>query len=155
MTEEYNLTEEETEKIACAINHYLRPDYWRITDVYTIIENRILIDDENMIWKYPCPCQNIYLDEDAYAVNFGRQYVFTTYYNEHGEALVDHEGHIDTNPDPEDVDHYTSKVYYDFRDEIPVVPVDFEGDTSLANVLVYLGDYEWKRSDSGGGGIRG
>ena len=153
MTQEYTLTEEETEKIACAINHYLESQYLRITDVYSVIENRELVEENPNIWAYHCPCQTIYLDDNAYAVNCGRQYVSKIYYNSDGEALVDSQGKIDTNPNPNDVDHMVAKVYYDFRSEIPVIPVDFEGDTSLANVLTPLGDYEWKRTEPGGGGI--
>jgi len=73
----YELTEEETEQIACAINHYLQSQYRRITDIYAVIENRELVEEG--IWKYPCPCQTIYLDDNAYAVNAGRQIVTSTY----------------------------------------------------------------------------
>jgi hypothetical protein len=147
------LSEEETEKIACAINHYLQPQYSRITDIYSVIETRQEI--EPGIWAYYCPCQTIYLDDDAYAVNCGRQYVEKIYYNPYGEALLDENYHYIQNPDPSEYASYTAKVYYDPRDPIPALPPDAEGDTSITNVMIYLGEYEWQRNGSGGGGVRG
>jgi hypothetical protein len=152
----YEITEEEAEKIACAIRHYLLPEYLPIVDVYAVIENRQLVDDDPLIWAYHCPCQTVYLDDAAYAVNCGRQYVSRVYFNEYDEIIMDQQTmNIAQDLAPEEYDHMTAKVYYDFREEIPIIPFGFDGDTSLVNVLTLLGSYEWKREESGGGGVRG
>lgn len=155
MTDEtYEITEDEAEKIAIAIRHYLRGEYLRILDVYSVIENRELVDDDPVIWAYHCPCQTVYLDEDAYAVDCGRQYVSRVYYNEEGEIIMDQQTqNIAQDLSPDEYDHMTANVYYDFRDEIPIIPLGFDGDKSLANVLTPLGTYEWKRDKPGGGGL--
>lgn len=153
---DYEITEEEAEKIACAIRHYLHPDYLHIVDVYSVIENRQLVDDDPVIWAYHCPCQSIYLDDDCYAVDCGRQYVARVYYNEYGEVIMDQQTqNIAQDLEPGEYDHMTATVYYDFRDEIPIIPFGFEGDTSIINVVTLIGSYEWKRDESGGGGVRG
>lgn len=153
MTTEYILTEEETEKIACAINHYLQSQYLRITDVYSVIEQRELVGEEPNVWAYNCPCQTIYLDDDAYAVNWGKQIVEKIFFNEHGEILLDQTGQFIKEAEPQEYDHYVAKVYYDPRTEVTVPEQDFEGDVNTLPSYIYLGDYEWKRTTPGGGGI--
>lgn len=153
MTDEYTLTEEETEKIACAINHYLQSQYLRITDVYAVIENRELLDEDEQVWAYHCPCQTIYLDNEAYAVDWGRQVVEKIFFNEHGEILVDQTGQFIKEAEPSEYDHYIARVYYDPREEITVPEEGFQGDVNTLPDYIYLGDYEWKRDKPGGGGI--
>ena len=51
------LSDDEIEEIACAIRHYLLSKYMPITDVYASIDNRVLIDDDPVIYAYHCPCQ--------------------------------------------------------------------------------------------------
>lgn len=135
------LTDEEKEDIACAIRHYLLSKYFPITDIYTVIDNRVLLDDDPVIYAYYCPCQTIYLDENYYAVRCGRQYI--EYYDSEGKSVEEGEEY-----DPE-----KSMVTYDFRDEIPYTPIGFDGDTSIGAAMTRLGSYEWKRSKPGGGGI--
>lgn len=149
------LSEEETEKIACAINHYLQPQYSRITDIYTVIENRrqVPTQDESIIWAYDCPCQTVYLDEDAYAVDCGRQVVEKIFFNEHDEILVDQTGQFIKEAEPEDYDHMIAKVYYDPREDITPPEQDFQGDVNTLPSYIYLGEYEWQRTKPGGGGI--
>lgn len=157
MTDEtYEITEDEADKIATAIRHYLLPDFLNITDVYSVIANRELIDEDPNIWAYHCPCQTVYLDDECYAVDCGRQYVSRVYFNEYDEVIMDQEiNNIAQDLAPGEYDHMVARVYYDFRDEIPVIPFGYEGDTSLINVVTLLGSYEWKRDESGGGGVRG
>lgn len=149
---EYILSEEETETIACAIRHYLQPQYLRITDVYNVIANREQVEEG--IWAYNCPCQTVYLDDNAYAVDCGRQYVSRVYYNEHGEVLVNQQTMtLIEDPAPSEYETMTAKVYWDPREDITPLDPTYDGDQSIINALVYLGDYEWKRTEPGGGGI--
>jgi hypothetical protein len=99
---------------------------------------------------YPCPVQKIYLDEENYAVTYDRQTVWTVYLNEEGNVLCDTTSNNPT--PPQEYDSVKREVYYDFRETIPDTPVD---DDVNANVATFVADYEWKRSNSGGGGVRG
>ena len=137
------LTDDEIEEIACAIRHYLLSKYMPITDVYASIDNRVLIDDDPVIYAYYCPCQTIYLDENSYAVECGRQHI--EFNDSEGKPVID----------GGDYDPEKSIVTYDFRDNIGYLPPDFDGDTSIGAAMTLLGSYEWKRSKSGGGGVRG
>ena len=151
MTEEeiYNLTEEERDEIKSALWHYLLDKYRRITDLDAVINQRTEVTSG--IYEYPCPCQTVYLDENAYAVTYGRQTVGTRYIND--DELVAYT--TDTNPTPPE-EEYTKvirSVFYDFREETPTVPENYTGDVGY--IPTKLGPYEWKRSNSGGGGVIG
>ena len=149
------LTREETEKIATALFHYHRNRYRRITDYYKVITQRTEVAEG--IYKYPCPVQDIYLDEECYAVEHGKQHVIKYYYDENDEIIVDQNGHLVEDLEEGEYAYMEGEVYYDFRkeDEIPEVPDGYDGDGSLINVFTLVGDYEWKRSTAGGGGVVG
>ena len=147
-----NITDDEREQIKCALWHYHRSKYHRITDYNKVINNREEIEEG--VFYYPCPLQDVYLDDTFYAVTHDRQFVNTLYFTEDNEIIMD--GDVPAQDLPEgSYDHVESTVYYDFRDERPEVEPGYTGDTSMANVYVRLGSREWKRSDSGGGGVRG
>lgn len=147
------LTYDETQTIISALWHYHLDKYHAVTDYYKVVEERVEVEEG--IYMYPCPLQPVYLDEDAYAVTYDRQLVWFYYFDENDEFILDNE---DMPPEILPEGEYTRRegtVYYDFRETIPTIPQDYEGDTSLANVLTELGDYEWKRDTAGGGGVHG
>ena len=147
MTEE-ELTTDEKETIKAALWHYHQNKYHRITDYDKVIQNRQQITEN--IYYYPCPLQDIYLDNNAYAVSYGRQSVWTIYYNENNEIISDSA----TNPTPpNEYHHSTTTVYYDPRETITEIPQNYEGDVNYP--LIELGDIEWQRDSSGGGGVIG
>jgi len=145
------LTDEQKSKITSALWHYHLDQYHRISNYDNIIDNREEVTPG--VFYYPCPLQDVYLDADCYAVDYDRQHVFFYYYDENGEIILD-ENDMPAEDLPEG--SYTSRkgyVYYDSREEIPTIDPDATGDTSIINVLTYLGDYEWKRNTPGGGGV--
>ena len=142
------LTTPEKEAIVIALNHYLLDEYHRLADYWNIVDHRSLVEEG--VYMYPCPVQKIYLDEENYAVTYDRQTVWTVYLNEEGNVLCDTTSNNPT--PPQEYDSVKREVYYDFRETIPDTPVD---DTVNANVATFVADYEWKRSTSGGGGVRG
>lgn len=149
MTEE-TLTQEERDEIKSALWHYLLDKYRRITNLDAVIDQRTEVTSG--IYEYPCPCQTVYLDENAYAVTYGRQTVGTRYINDDDELVA---YTTDTNPTPPE-EEYTKvirSVFYDFREETPTVPENYTGDVGY--IPTKLGPYEWKRSNSGGGGVIG
>lgn len=146
------LTSDEREEIATVLNHYLLNEYRRVTNYYKAIDNRVEV--ETGIYMYPCPIQKIYLDDENYAVTYDRQTVWTAYLDEDGSIVYDT---TDNNPTPPQAEYDTviKQVFYDFRDEseIQPIPAGYTGDTSF--IPTYVAEYEWKRSDSGGGGVVG
>lgn len=70
-----DVTEEELiEFLQCPLYHY-HSVYWRgIQDYTTVIQNRTEV--ETGIWQFECIGQNIYLDNNGYAVTYADQYVF-------------------------------------------------------------------------------
>jgi hypothetical protein len=141
------LTEQQRGEIKSALWHYLLDKYRRITNLDAVIDQRTEVTTG--VYAYPCPCQTVYLDENAYAVSYGRQTIYTRYVNDDELVSVS----TDTIPTPPEGE-YTSvirSVFYDFRDEIPEVPQDYDGD--LGFLPTKLGSYEWKRNTPGGGGV--
>lgn len=147
------LTTDEIETIKSALWHYHLNKYHRITDYNKVVENREQVDEN--IYYYPCPLQDVYLDNDAYAVTYGRQSVYFKYYNEDDELLTDNNGVPLADLEEGEYSYRTGVVYYDPREVIPEIPSGYTGDTSLANILIRVADYEWLRDSSGGGGVIG
>lgn len=144
------LTEDERGEIKSALWHYLLSKYRRITNLDAVIDQRIEVTEG--VYAYPCPCQTVYLDDNAYAVTYGRQTVGTRYINDEDELVAYVTDTIPTPPEEE----YTKvirSVFYDFREEIPEVPLNYDGDLNYRPTK--LGSYEWKRDKSGGGGVIG
>lgn len=79
-----NMTVTDTEKdlLYYPLKHYLRNEYMGLCDYDYVIENReeILIEYGEVIYKYNCPCQTIYLDIDGYAVNYDKQHIIEENY---------------------------------------------------------------------------
>lgn len=88
------LTTEEKEIIATALWHYLKDEYRELCDFKYVIEHReaVTINGETC-YKYECPIQTIYLNNDAYAVTYEKQYVV----DYDGDGVIDY--------------------YYDFNDD--------------------------------------
>lgn len=61
------------EKIVTALKHYLKTDYHLLSDFYKIVENREEV--ATGIYKYSCPFQIIYLDDECYPMTRGNQKV--------------------------------------------------------------------------------
>lgn len=68
--------EDEIDKLRIVLRHYLLPKYRRLCNYEEVIENRTTITvDGETIYVYHCPCQTIYLDSDAYAIDYEEQEV--------------------------------------------------------------------------------
>lgn len=72
------LTDEEREILTTILYHYLRNEYRSLADMDKVIDSRESIITEidgvnTLIYKYPCPCQAIYLDEDNEPVTYAEQ----------------------------------------------------------------------------------
>ena len=88
-----DLTESDIELISSILRYYHKPEFRGITDYRTAVLNRKEISEG--IWEYKCPCQTIYLNNEHYAVEYGRQhtnggyysYDFNTYENNNEEEL--------------------------------------------------------------------
>ena len=86
------LDDDTIETITCALMHYHATRYHLITDYTKVILSREEITVNNTtIYKYPCPCQTIYLDSEHYAVTYDKQHV------------IDDKYYYDFNPDMEDI----------------------------------------------------
>lgn len=75
------LSDDDIETITCALKHYHATRYHGITDYTKVINAREEISINNTtVYKYPCPCQTIYLDENHYAITYDKQYIIDNYY---------------------------------------------------------------------------
>lgn len=86
------LTDDDIETITCALKHYHSPRYHGITDYKKVINNRTEITvNDTLLYKYPCPCQTIYLNSEHYPITYNKQHVIEDKY------------YYDFNPDTEDI----------------------------------------------------
>lgn len=125
------LTNEQIEEITYPLKHYHLTKYHEVTDYEKIIQNRTEIQDETIgtIYKYECPNQDIYLDENNYAVTYDKQHVITTYYDDNDFII--------NTPDttaPAEYARVEVEVYYEFPYE------------SEVGTYTYLNSYEWHKT---------
>lgn len=70
------LTEDEIEELSVILFHYLKPEYRRLCDFETVIQERnTLTVDGETVYAYECPCQTIYLNTENYPITYGKQLV--------------------------------------------------------------------------------
>ena len=75
------LSDDDIETITCALKHYHATRYQGITDYTKVINAREEITvNEDTFYKYPCPCQTIYLDDECYAVEYDKQHIIDEKY---------------------------------------------------------------------------
>lgn len=66
----------DSDTLAHILQFYHRPCYREITDYsYAVTTEEEIVDGNNTYYKYTVPAQNIYLDEDGYAVTYAEQKV--------------------------------------------------------------------------------
>ena len=124
------LTSEEIEQITYPLKHYHLNKYHAVTDYETIIKNRTEIEEDGQtIYKYECPNQDIYLDTNHYAVDYDKQHVITTFFDEDDFILNNENGTT-----PQEYDHVEVEVYYEYHPD------------SIVGTYTYLNTYEWMKT---------